>query len=137
MRQPPIRRNRGLARGLWPARPRQAIRRAAQTTARPARRAQCRRQASPYKGTRMLSAVDWYRLLRGQIEHEDALLSQRLNWFIMSQSFLFTAYAILPTSQAGPVAEGSLALAVLIPTVALCTSVLIDLSILAGILTIR
>lgn len=44
--------------------------------------------------------ADYYGAVRGQIEHEDTLISQRLNWFLMSQSFLFTAYAIVVSNSA-------------------------------------
>jgi hypothetical protein len=86
----------------------------------------------------MPSAVDWYRLLRSELEHEDALLTQRLNWFVMSQSFLFTAFAIV-TANAGraPAARNVVPLALFIPVVALCTSVAIAISIAAGLLTMR
>ena len=33
--------------------------------------------------------------VRRQIEHEDVLIVNRLSWLIASQSFLFTAYAIM------------------------------------------
>ena len=45
--------------------------------------------------------VEYYKLIRSQIEHEDNLNSQRLSWFVASQSFLFTAYAIV-VSNIGP-----------------------------------
>ena len=41
-----------------------------------------------------LSVIDSYRMVRSRVEHEDNLITQRLNWFLASQSFLFTAYAI-------------------------------------------
>src|SRR3954453_12556519 len=41
-----------------------------------------------------LTPTDHYRLVRAQIEFEDGLIVQRLNWLMASQSFLFTAYAI-------------------------------------------
>jgi hypothetical protein len=34
-------------------------------------------------------------LIRRQIEHEDSLVVNRLSWLMGSQSFLFTAYAIV------------------------------------------
>ena len=43
-----------------------------------------------------------YQAVRAQIEFEDGLIAQRLNWFVMSQSFLFTAYAITLGSGAQP-----------------------------------
>lgn len=42
-----------------------------------------------------LSDVEYYSLIRSQIEHEDNLIGQRLSWFVASQSFFFTAYAIV------------------------------------------
>jgi hypothetical protein len=47
--------------------------------------------------------VALYTHLRGRIEHEDSLIVSRLTWLMASQSFLFTAYAIvingLPSAQ--------------------------------------
>ncbi len=42
-----------------------------------------------------LSDIEYYSLIRSQIEHEDNLIGQRLSWFVASQSFFFTAYAIV------------------------------------------
>ncbi|HXU68607.1 MAG TPA: hypothetical protein VN947_04720 [Polyangia bacterium] len=86
----------------------------------------------------MPSAIDWYRLLRSELEHEDALLTQRLNWFVMSQSFLFTAFAIVTANaERSAAARTAVPLALFIPVVALCTSVAIAISIAAGLLTMR
>src|SRR5947209_4632982 len=89
-----------------------------------------------------LSPADYYRILRGQIEHEDNLISQRLSWFIMSQSFLFTAYAIvvanfLQRSPPGLAAGQRLSLLVLIPVVAICTSILILITIVPGVIAMH
>lgn len=40
---------------------------------------------------------EYYDQIRRQIEHEDNLITQRLAWLMASQSFLFTAYAIVLT----------------------------------------
>lgn len=40
------------------------------------------------------SAWDRLKLIRDEIVHEDNLMSNRLNWFTASQSFLLTALAI-------------------------------------------
>jgi len=84
----------------------------------------------------VVSALDQYRLVRQQIEHEDNLISQRLSWLLGSQSFLFTAYAI---SLNGPVQirsksfQGTVDLLILLlPLVAILSSVLIWLAVLAG-----
>jgi hypothetical protein len=42
---------------------------------------------------------DLYERLRKQIEHEDDLINQRLNWLLLSQGFLFVAVSTLIASQ--------------------------------------
>lgn len=88
-----------------------------------------------------LDPLDHYRLVRSQIEHEDNLVSQRLSWFLASQSFLFTAYAITLN---GPVQLHSQAfeakerlLMYLLPLVGIISAALIWLSILAGFRAMR
>lgn len=88
-----------------------------------------------------ISPVDLYRLVRSQIEHEDNLNSQRLNWFVASQSFLFTAYAIvvsnLGTGRARWI-EGHLHLLVaIIPVVSMLICLLIYATILAGTIAMK
>ena len=87
-----------------------------------------------------IPAIDYYRIFRGQIEHEDNLNSQRLSWFVASQSFLFTAYAIVVTNlRSGglPWVEGQERLLTqLIPVMALITCLLIYVTILAGAIAI-
>ena len=39
--------------------------------------------------------IDYYRMLRSRIEHEDNLVTQRLSWFLASQAFLFSGFAIV------------------------------------------
>ncbi len=85
--------------------------------------------------------VELYHTVRGQIEHEDNLVSQRLSWLLASQSFLFTAYAITLN---GPVQLHSTAfekkealLMLLLPTVGIVSAILIWLSILAGMAAMR
>ena len=39
--------------------------------------------------------AEYYGLIRGQIEHQDNLVNQRVIWQIISQSFFFGAYASL------------------------------------------
>src|SRR5437870_3916589 len=41
-----------------------------------------------------VSQLEFYRMIRLRLEHEDGLIVQRLSWLVASQSFLFTAYAI-------------------------------------------
>src|SRR2546425_6345644 len=86
-----------------------------------------------------LSALDYYNLIRHRIEHEDNLIIQRLSWLVASQSFLFTAYAIVtnglsPMSNNGNVfVQQLLLLFRLIPMVAVFNSLLIYISILAAL----
>jgi hypothetical protein len=87
--------------------------------------------------TPSLPAVEHYRIVRDQIEHEDNLISQRLSWLLASQAFLFTAYAITLN---GPVQlhlqtyerhVGTLI--VLLPIIGILTALLIWIAILAGL----
>ena len=83
-----------------------------------------------------ISPFEFYSLVRSQIEHEDNLNSQRLSWFVASQAFLFTAYAIV-VSNLSPgrlpwVDQQQHLLVVLIPVVALASCLLIYATILAG-----
>lgn len=82
-----------------------------------------------------------YALIRGQIEHEDSLISQRLSWFVASQSFMFTAYAIvvsnMSASRSAWVSAQMHRLVVVVPVAAVLTCVLSFASIIAGLLAIR
>jgi hypothetical protein len=82
--------------------------------------------------------LEYYRILRGQIEHEDNLVGSRISWFVTSQSFLFSAYAIIATAfQSSTTTQSALdakhLLLVIIPSIAISASVLILMSILSGI----
>ena len=79
-------------------------------------------------------APDYYSLIRSRIEHEDSLITQRLSWFITSQSFFFTAYAIVTVNYSDKIDMHSLPQ--IIPLVALVTSSLIFITILAGVLAV-
>ncbi len=79
-----------------------------------------------------IGLVDRYNQVRGQIQHEDNLITQRLSWFLTSQSFLFTAYAILISSPP----RMALLLKV-IPLIAIIAGALISLSIFAGLKVMR
>lgn len=39
-----------------------------------------------------------YQAFRGQLEHEDNLINQRVSWLVGSQSFLFVPYVLLVTA---------------------------------------
>jgi hypothetical protein len=92
----------------------------------------------PHIADAPLAHLDHYRIIRGQIEHEDNLISGRLSWFIASQSFLFTAYAILvnglhPAAATDGPNDSRRLLLVLVSALAAATCVLIFLSILSGV----
>jgi hypothetical protein len=94
-------------------------------------------------GQRMepITAEDFYRMIRGQIEHEDNLIAQRLSWFVAAQSFLFSGYAIslnAPVQGAFPrFSEQTRLLNVMIPLVAIGSCVAIYVTIWAGVIALR
>ena len=75
--------------------------------------------------------------IRRQLEHEDGLTINRLSWLVASQSFLFTAYAIvlngLPLARNPFVAARQGELLRIVPELGLATSGLIYLGVLAGV----
>jgi hypothetical protein len=44
------------------------------------------------------SAMEVYNLVRQQIEHEDELVNQRVNWLLFSQAFFFGTFATILTT---------------------------------------
>src|SRR6266478_6002708 len=99
---------------------------------------------APVLEERPLSPLEYYNLLRERIEHEDNLIVQRLSWLVASQSFLFTAYAIVTNGLAtqpqvtSPHFMHQLQLLFqLIPIVGTLTCVLIYVSVLAAVVTMR
>lgn len=81
--------------------------------------------------------LDYYRILRAQIEHEDDLVGSRISWFVTSQSFLFSAYAImasgLPANPTAAYVSSKHMLLVVVPIVAIMTALLILLAIMSGL----
>ena len=87
-----------------------------------------------------ISPLERYQLFRNRIEHEDNLVMQRLSWLMASQSFLFTAFAIVTNGLSGLPSSGGntfvgrlQTLTEIIPVVALVNSLLIFVSILAAL----
>src|SRR5947208_13595652 len=87
-----------------------------------------------------LTGLEYYQLVRGRIEHEDSLVVQRLSWLVASQSFLFTAYAIVlngltasPPPAMATLMRQQLRLSRLIPLAAILTCALIYVSIVAAV----
>jgi hypothetical protein len=100
--------------------------------------------SAPVESPENISPLERYQVFRNRIEHEDNLILQRLSWLMASQSFLFTAYAIVTNGMsassmiAGNVFVNRLAtLEQIIPIVALLNSLLIFISILAALKAIR
>ncbi len=100
--------------------------------------------SAPAESPEKISPLERYQLFRSRIEHEDNLIMQRLSWLMASQSFLFTAYAIVSNGLTNSPAPGAdvfvnhlTVLSRIIPIVALVNSLLILISILAALKGIR
>jgi hypothetical protein len=82
-----------------------------------------------------------YHVYRGQVEHEDNLLGNRTNVFVTSQSFLFSAYAIIAKDAPSGVFHDPVdprhLLLILIPTMAIATSALFIPAIISGVLCLQ
>jgi hypothetical protein len=85
-----------------------------------------------------ISGIEYYRIIRSQIEHEDNLINQRLSWFVAAQAFLFSAYAILLNAPSQVrlqrFATQQEILFFLIPVVAIGMSILIYITVIAAML---
>ena len=85
-----------------------------------------------------ISGIQYYKIIRSQIEHEDNLINQRLSWFVAAQAFLFSAYAILLNAPSQVRLEGfgtqREILFFLIPLVAIGVSILIYTTVIAAML---
>jgi hypothetical protein len=84
--------------------------------------------------------LQYYAIVRSQIEHEDNLVGQRLSWFVAAQSFLFTAYAITvsnirPDNHPSP-SRIQQSMLIVVPLVALLTCLLLSITIIAGLVAI-
>jgi hypothetical protein len=80
--------------------------------------------------------AEYYALIRARLEHEDGLIVNRLAWLMASQSFLFTAYAIVLNGLASTTTQSILdhhaRLIRLIPIVGIASSALISAGLLAA-----
>ena len=83
-----------------------------------------------------LDDVEFYRMIRARLEHEDGLTVNRLSWLVASQSFLFTAYAItlngLAAGPGGAMAERQAMLCRIIPLIGVATTGLIYTGLIAS-----
>lgn len=84
-----------------------------------------------------IDPVAYYRAIRERLQHEDGLIVNRLAWLMASQSFLFTAYAIVLNGaalpSAGRIGEHQAGLLRLLPLVGTVSTALIYAGILAAI----
>src|ERR687892_61360 len=85
-----------------------------------------------------ISRIEYYQIIRSQIEHEDNLINQRLSWFVAAQAFLFSAYAILLNAPSQVRLESFATqqkiLFFLIPLVAIGVSILMYMTVTAAML---
>ena len=84
-----------------------------------------------------IDAAAFYRAIRERLEHEDGLIVNRLAWLMASQSFLFTAYAIVLNGVAigsgGQIGDLQKELLRLLPLAGMASTALIYAGILAAI----
>jgi hypothetical protein len=89
-------------------------------------------------GPESISGIQYYQIIRSQIEHEDNLINQRLSWFVAAQAFLFSAYAILLNApsqvRVRSFATQQEILFILIPLVAIGVGILIYITVIAAML---
>jgi hypothetical protein len=79
-----------------------------------------------------LSVLEFYRMIRARLEHEDGLVVNRLSWLMASQSFLFTAYAMVMNGPQAAAARPP-ALLLVIPIVGIASVGLIYAGLLAAV----
>jgi hypothetical protein len=79
---------------------------------------------------------DLYKVTRAQTEHIDNTLSQRIVWLVLTQSFFFSAYAVVITADnmKAFLPDKQALLSILLPVVALIMIALSYLDIIAGII---
>lgn len=85
-----------------------------------------------------VNTADFYQLIRQQIDGENSLMNQRVNWLLVSQSFFVSAFASLVTSP--PDSEPNFynqlqsRLIWIIPGISLVVSLFIYIGILASLM---
>ena len=89
---------------------------------------------SPDERPARIDDLAYYHHLRARLEHEDGLIVNRLSWLMAAESFFFTAYAIALN---GPATPQHRRLIHLIPLVAVVSSGLIWIGIVAAVRAIR
>lgn len=82
---------------------------------------------------RDVPTAELYHVLRNEVKHEDDLIGQRVNWFTASQAFLLVSLAIAHRGETDMPTPANNTLFPLVPIVALSSSILIFLGVIAGI----
>jgi hypothetical protein len=77
--------------------------------------------------------AELYHVLRNEVKHEDDLIGQRVNWFTASQAFLLVSLAIANGAETDMPSPANNILFPLVPIVALSSSILIFLGVIAGV----
>jgi hypothetical protein len=77
-------------------------------------------------------SAELYQVLRNEVKHEDDLIGQRVSWFTASQAFLLVSLAIAHRGETVMPKPGNNTLFPLVPIVALSSSILIFLGVIAG-----
>jgi len=77
-------------------------------------------------------------LIAGEIKHEDNLIGQRTTWLVMSQSFLFGAFAVLlaEIDRAGTAPRLARLLLIVVPLVGVLLPALVLLAVSAAVFAI-
>ncbi|MDN5943217.1 MAG: hypothetical protein L0H94_15165 [Nitrospira sp.] len=87
-----------------------------------------------------LSLAELYRLIRGQIDHEDDMVNQRVLWSLLTQAFFFGAYVALLNAPSEPknflFANEQKLLLWLLPIAALLTGLLAYVGIISSLKSI-
>jgi hypothetical protein len=84
-------------------------------------------------GHEAVPVAQLYQVLRTEVKHEDDLIGQRVNWFTASQAFLLVSLAIAHKGETAMPTPANNTLFPLVPIVALSSSILIFLGVIAGI----
>jgi hypothetical protein len=82
---------------------------------------------------RPVPAAELFQVLRNEVKHEDDLIGQRVNWFTASQAFLLVSLAIAHKGETAMPTPANNNLFPLVPIVALSSSILIFVGVIAGI----
>jgi hypothetical protein len=81
---------------------------------------------------REIPPAELYQTLRNEVKHEDDLIGQRVSWFTASQAFLLVSLAIAHKGETDMPSPANTTLFPLVPIVALSSSILIFLGVIAG-----